>query len=59
MGSGMSVYTTRFLLCGADKVMLVLTMGLEGDCLLQAHPFTSVMSRALSDLTYCGANIFP
>lgn len=55
----MSIYTNGFLLCRADKVMLVVTMGLGGDWLLQTHPFTSVMSRALSDLTYYGVSIFP
>lgn len=31
MEAGMSIYTNGFLLCRADKVMLVVTMGLGGD----------------------------
>lgn len=56
-----SLYINRCL-GEADKFVIVLTMGLEEDCSLsemQTHPFTSVMARALSDLTYCSANIFP
>lgn len=48
--------------CEVDKAVPVVTMGLEGDCSLsegQTQLFTSMMARALSDLPYSGANVFP
>lgn len=53
---------SRCLPCEVDKAVVDVTMGLGGGSLLsegQAHPFTSIMARALGDLTYYGANIFP